>query len=256
MATTTSKNGTAVRVMEKKIEIEPTARWIRVEFNNQIIGDSKAALLVRDGHRLTYYFPLADIDEQWLKPGRVGSDGRNYFDIVVEEKTAESAAWSYSSGSAHGDLVGYVAFNWRKMDHWYEEEEEVFVHPRDPYHRVDSIQSSRHVKVVIDGITVAESSRPVFLFETGLPTRYYLPQEDVRMDLLEQTRARTQCPYKGDASYWSVVAGDKTYRNIVWGYLEPINESDKIRGLLSFFNEKVDIFIDGELEKQPESLWS
>jgi uncharacterized protein (DUF427 family) len=256
VASTTSKNGTAVREIEKKIEIEPTARWIRAEFNKQIIGDTKAALLVRDGHRLTYYFPLADINDRWLKPGRVGSDGRSYFDIEVEEKSAESAAWSYSSENAYGALAGYVAFNWRKMDHWYEEEEEVFVHPRDPYHRVDSIQSSRHVKVVIDGITVAESNRPVLLFETGLPTRYYFPQEDVRMDLFEKTRARTQCPYKGDASYWSIVAGDRTYRNIVWGYLEPIQESIKISRLLSFFNEKVDIFVDGELERRPESLWS
>ncbi len=256
MAATRSKNGTAVRVKEKKVEIESTARWIRTEFNNQVLGDSKSALLVREGNRLTYYFPLADIAEQWLRPSRTGGDGRTYYDIVVEEKTAESAAWSYPTDSELGALAGYVAFNWRKMDYWYEEEEEVFVHPRDPYHRVDSIQSSRHIKVVIDGITIAESSRPIILFETGLPSRYYLPQDDIRMDLLEPSRARTQCPYKGDASYWSVVAADKTYRNIVWGYLEPVEESIKIRGLLCFFNEKVDIFVDGELENRPETFWS
>lgn len=114
------------------------------------------------------------------------------------------------------------------MDHWYEEEEEeVFVHPRDPYKRVDAILSSRHVRVVVNGVTVAETRRPTLLFETGLPTRYYIPPEDVRMELLEPAHSVTRCPYKGIASYWSVKVGEHVFRNLVWSYQDPIPECPK-----------------------------
>ena len=98
--------------------------------------------------------------------------------------------------------------------------------------------------------------RPVLLFETGLPIRYYIPQEDIRMDLLSASRAVTHCPYKGAASYWSIKIGDEVRRNVVWGYLDPIEEIPKIKGLLSFFNEKLDIYVDGALETRPETFWS
>jgi uncharacterized protein (DUF427 family) len=142
------------------------------------------------------------------------------------------------------------------MDGWYEEEEEIFVHPRDPYKRIDAVPSSRHVRIVINGETVADTRRPVLLFETGLPTRYYIPSEDIRMELFEPAVGTTSCPYKGVASYWSAKIGDKVFRNIVWSYLDPIPECPKIRGLLSFFNEKVDIYVDGELQPRPKTPWS
>ena len=142
------------------------------------------------------------------------------------------------------------------MDHWYEEEEEVFVHPRDPYHRIDTLPSSRQVRIEIEGIVVAESSRPYLLFETGLPTRYYIPREDIQMNLLAPSEAKTVCPYKGVASYWSFMGDGVSYRNIVWSYEDPIPESPKIRGLLCFFNEKVDLYVDGVLQERPETPWS
>ena len=142
------------------------------------------------------------------------------------------------------------------MDRWFEEEEEIFVHPRDPYHRVDTVPSSRHVQIVVDGVTIADSHQPYFLFETGLPVRYYITQEDIRMDLLEPTKASTICPYKGLASYWSIKLGEELYQNYVWSYLNPILEFPKAKGMLSFFNEKVDIYIDGVLEQRPETIWS
>ncbi|GMQ78595.1 MAG: DUF427 domain-containing protein [Anaerolineae bacterium] len=257
MAQTLTKNGTATITEVKKPRIEPTSRWVRVQFNNQVIADSKETLLVRDGHRLAYYFPAEHVKIDWLHSARTGNDGRQYYDVVVDDRSADSGAWSYQDSD--GDLAalrGYIAFNWRKMDHWFEEEEEIFVHPRDPYHRVDAIQSSRKIRIVIDGVTVANCQRPVVLFETGLPTRYYLPQDDIRMDLLTTSRAKTDCPYKGTASYWNVNVAGVDYRNIVWGYLEPLAEAQKIEGLLCFFNEKVDVFVDGELEEKPETLWA
>ena len=142
------------------------------------------------------------------------------------------------------------------MEHWFEEDEEVFVHPRDPYSRVDTLPSTRHIRVEVDGVTVADSKRPYLLFETGLPTRYYIPPEDVKMDLLQPTDSHTRCPYKGVASYWSVQVGDNIYKDIVWSYPDPIPESPKLEGLLSFYNEKVDIFVDGVKEVRPQTHWS
>ena len=116
--------------------------------------------------------------------------------------------------------------------------------------------SSRHVRVEVDGVTIAESHNPTLLFETGLPVRYYLPPEDVNMEYLEATSANTRCPYKGLASYWSVTVNGNEHRNLVWGYPDPIPEAPKIKNLLCFFNEKVDIFVDGELQERPLSPWS
>ncbi|MGQ0850056.1 MAG: DUF427 domain-containing protein [Actinomycetota bacterium] len=107
---------------------------------------------------------------------------------------------------------------------------------------------SSHIRVEVDGVTVADSFHPVYLHETGLPVRYYLPPSDVRMDLLTPTDKHTVCPWKGTASYWSVRIGDRTHSNIVWGYPTPNEESAGIAGLLCFYNEKVDLFVDGELQ--------
>ncbi len=245
------------------VRVEPSQRWVRVEFNDQIVADSKEPILVwAGGHMVTYYFPEQDVRQELLTPSRRGSDGKQYYDVQVGERTAEAAAWRYpepwpqSADSEQPALIGYITFKWNKMDHWYEEEQEIFVHPRDPYHRVDAIPSSRHIRVEVDGVTVADTKRPVLLFETGLPIRYYIPQEDIRMDLLSASRAVTHCPYKGAASYWSIKIGDEVRRNVVWGYLDPIEEIPKIKGLLSFFNEKLDIYVDGALETRPETFWS
>ncbi|MFC1491666.1 DUF427 domain-containing protein [Nitrospinota bacterium] len=138
------------------------------------------------------------------------------------------------------------------MDAWYEEEEEIFVHPRDPYKRVDVLKSARHVRVVIGGKTVAESSRPHLLFETALPTRYYLPKEDVRMDLLDPSERTSACPYKGKAVYWSAKIDGEVFEDIAWSYPDPVPECPNIKGLVSFYNESVDeIFVDGELVEKP-----
>jgi uncharacterized protein (DUF427 family) len=142
------------------------------------------------------------------------------------------------------------------MDSWFEEDDEVFVHPRDPYHRVDVLNSSRHVKVVVEGEVVAETHRPRLLFETGLPTRYYFPKLDVRLELLEPTDSVTACPYKGQARYWSVRVGDHVVKDLVWSYPTTIPECPKIENLLSFYNEKVDLYVDGELQVRPKTPWS
>jgi uncharacterized protein (DUF427 family) len=170
---------------------------------------------------------------------------------------AENAVWNYPTPiEGAPDIANLAAFYWNKMDAWYEEDEEIFVHPRDPYHRVDVLESSRHVEVWVNGVKVADSHRPRLLFETGLPTRYYLPKLDVRMDLLRPTASSSRCPYKGTAAYWSVDAGGTVVEDLVWGYQTPLVECAKIAALVCFYNEKVDLVVDGERLERPKTRWS
>ena len=142
------------------------------------------------------------------------------------------------------------------MDEWLEEDEPVYTHPRDPYTRVDILASSRHIRIDIDGVTVAESAQPRILFETGLPPRYYLPLADVRLDLLRPSATQSHCPYKGTASYWSLDAGAGVHQDLVWIYRSPLAESQKIAGLACFYNEKVDLYLDGGLQQRPHTKFS
>lgn len=244
---------------DERILIEPTDRWVRAQVNGRFVADSKQVLLVLEKGRMpTYYFPMEDVRRKYLEKERLTEEEepRQIWRLKVGDKTISGAAWSYPEPSPEKEmLLDHIAFSWRRMDHWFEEEEEVFAHARDPYHRVDVMPSSRHVKIKIDGETVAESKRPFLLFETNLPTRYYLPVEDVRMELLEPTMAKTLCPYKGEASYWTAKIDEEEYRNIVWSYQDPLPECPKIKGLLSFYNEKVDLFVDGQLQERPLTPW-
>jgi uncharacterized protein (DUF427 family) len=178
--------------------------------------------------------------------------------VRVGEKAAENAVWSYLDPFPQCvSIREYMAFEWAKMDAWYEEDEEIFVHPRDPYKRIDVLRSTRHVRVVVAGETVAETRQPRLLFETGHPTRYYIPEEEVRMDLLEPSSTASRCPYKGIASYWSVRLGDKVFQDLVWSYLDPIPEYPKIRGLFCFFQERgAAIYVDSEPVPVPKTRWS
>jgi uncharacterized protein (DUF427 family) len=242
--------------------VEPSPRWVRVKFGDEIVADSKRVLLFRQygPSRLpTYYFPREDVRMDVLEPAahdhHLGET--TYWTIKVGDRVAENAAWTHLDPAPDlTALKGYITFEWNKMDVWYEEEEEVFIHARDPHKRVDVLASSRHVRVVIAEETVAETRRPYLLFETSLPTRYYIPRADVRMDVLEPTSMTTRCPYKGIASYWSVKSGDHVAKNVVWSYPEPISECPKIKGLLCFFNERVDVYVDGELQARPQTPWS
>lgn len=169
---------------------------------------------------------------------------------------AENAAWNYPSPlEGAGDVRDYVAFYWDKMDAWFEEDEEVFVHPRDPYKRVDCLQSSRRVKVVVNGETLAETDRPVLLLETGLPHRYYIPKKDVRQDVLRPSGKVTRCPYKGEAHYYSIEVGGKVFEDLAWYYRYPTPESARIANHLCFPQGKVDLYADGVLEPKPHSRW-
>jgi uncharacterized protein (DUF427 family) len=247
------------RRMPEGVWMEPSPRWVRAYFGGVKVADSKRALLLwEEGPLPTYWFPTDDVGTEYLtQEGPASGSGTVSWTLQVGERVAEHAARSEPEASGErAALRDHIAFDWNTIDSWFEEDDEVFVHPRDPYHRVDVLRSSRHVRVEVNGVTVADTHRPTFLFETKLPTRYYIPKQDIRMDLLVPTQKHTSCPYKGTASYWSVRAGDALVADVVWGYPTPIPECAKIENLLSFFNEKVDIFIDGEHEERPKTQWS
>jgi uncharacterized protein (DUF427 family) len=243
---------------------EVSPRRVRVMLGGITIADSTRTMVFRERDKLpVYYFPrdavrldlFTPTTHQVIDPQKGTA---SFWTIRAGDRIAENGAWAYPDGMPQWPEMGqHVAFEWGKMDAWYEEDEEVFVHPRDPYKRVDVMPSKRKVRVVLGGIEVAESASGFFLFETGLPTRYYLPREDVRMDLLTSVETHTRCPYKGIASYWDAQIGERTFPDIVWSYPEPIAECPKIRGLLCFFNERVDaIYVDDELQPKPRTKWS
>jgi uncharacterized protein (DUF427 family) len=248
---------TTKELLAERIQLWPSPKWVRVYFGGKYIADSKKTLLVREkGHILSYYFPRQDVcmdllEKSGFQPELPGLGQATYYTVTAGGKQASNAAWSVEKTVAQADEIkGYVAFKWNQMDAWFEEDEQVFVHPRDPFVRIDTVQSSRHLRVVIDGETVAETHRPVLLFETGLPVRYYIPKVDVRMELLQPSNTHTGCPYKGEASYYSVKVGDHVSEDIIWYYPDPHLEVSKIQNMLAFYNEKVDLYVDGKKEEK------
>jgi uncharacterized protein (DUF427 family) len=242
------------------VHIELSPRRVRTYFGGKLIADSERALLVYETKRPpAYWFPVVDVRMEYLDQ-KDASNGVNEvlrWRLRVDDHAVENAARAYAKPA--GDLAAledHVTFYWDEMDSWFEEDEEVFVHPRDPYTRVDTVHSSRHVRVEIGGVVVAETPRPVLLFETGLPTRYYIPKQDVRMDLLQPTSSVSRCPYKGVARYWSGPVGDRMIHAVVWSYPAPIPECPKIENLLSFYNERVDLYVDGVLQGRPITPFS
>ena len=239
-----------------RVRIEPSTKRVRVMLGGEIVADTSNPLLVWEvPYYPTYYFPADDVRTDLLVATgetRKSPSRGEAAQLAVKVSGAEGAAYTFDEPRIE-EIAGHYAFVWKTMDHWFEEDEEVWVHARDPYTRVDILSSSRRVRIELDGVTLADTTHASFLFETGLPTRYYMPKTDVRMDLLTPTPTETACPYKGTARYWSVTVDGRTHEDIVWGYDAPLPESQKITGLVCFYNEKVDVYIDEVLEERPKT---
>ncbi|MEU3985154.1 DUF427 domain-containing protein [Streptomyces sp. NPDC026672] len=260
---TPSGTGT-LRTTPEGIVWDPSRRWVRGTAGDLTVVDSRHPVLVWEpGVPVpTYAFPYDEVRRDLLRPARRPRTGthagsRVFHDLDTGDRVRENAAWTYPAA----DLAGHVAFEWaertgRGLDHWYEEEEEIFVHPRDPYKRVDALPSSRHVRVTVAGTVVADTRRPVLLFETGLPTRHYLPREDVRLDLFTPTDHATRCPYKGTASYWSAREAAGVPPNLLWTYVDPLPAVAAVRGLVAFYDEVVDVDVDGERMERPRTVFT
>jgi len=243
---------TGIRRSFEGTRFELSPKWVRVRFGGRFIVDSQRAHLLYEPRRLpVYYFPLEDVADGVLAQSDRRDGTRAFYHVVSGGSRAEDTAWSFD------ERPGFVAFRWNEMDAWFEEDEEVFVHAKDPYHRVDVLRSTRHIRFVLDGETLAESHRPVVLFETGLPPRYYLPLTDVRMDLFERSETRTECPYKGEAEHLSARVGGTLHADVAWTYKLPTPESAKIQGLVAFYQERIDeTYIDGELQPELVTPWA
>jgi uncharacterized protein (DUF427 family) len=259
------------------LRYEPTEKRIRGTLGGTTVVDSTSALLVWEPKRVvpTYAVPAADVAAELIpsgeridEPAGIPAMGapqlgdRPVLDpsipfavhtttgepLTARAGGAEAAAFCPSDPA----LDGYVLLEFEAFDAWYEEDERNVAHPRDPFHRIDIVHSSRHVLVELDGATLAESTRPCLLFEPPLPVRCYLPREDVRTDLLAPSETRTACAYKGQASYLSTATDD----DVAWYYPEPLREAAEVTGRIAFFNERVDVVIDGERRERPVTPWS
>jgi uncharacterized protein (DUF427 family) len=209
------------------LRIEPNPKWIRGKIGDRTVVDSKAVQLVWEHQYYPFwYIPVEDVADATLPSSEID------------------------------ELPGHVKVDWNSVDTWLEEDVEVIIHPRDPYRRVDVLPSSRHVVVRIEGLVVADSHSPTLLLETGLPTRYYLPVADVETDLLTPTDTSSGCPYKGIARYWNVTVDGVEHTDVVWGYDNPLPESTLVEGLMCFYNEKVELQIDGVIVDQPVTKFS
>jgi uncharacterized protein (DUF427 family) len=249
------------------IRLESSHKRVRVLLAGELVADTTHAILVWENpHYPAYYIPGGDVRAELVPASDVsaeqisGRTGRalgepEVLSVKVASATAEGAARRYPASSAE-ELRDCVRFDWGAMSEWLEEDEPVYTHPRSPYTRIDILASSRHVRVELDGVTVADSRSPRILFETGLPARYYLPLTDVRTDLLTPSDTHTSCPYKGTAAYWSVDTGTRVHKDVVWIYRTPLPESQKIAGLACFYNERVEVFVDGEKQSRPKSPFS
>jgi uncharacterized protein (DUF427 family) len=246
------------------IYLEPTPRRIRVIVGQETVADSRNAhLLHESGLQPIYYFPPSDVRSELLEPTERHTHcpkkgDASYYTIRAGDRVVENGAWYYPEvlPDAPPALRGLIAFYFDRMDRWLEEAEEIGVHPRDPYHRVDVIQSDRHIRVLLDGLVLAETRQALALFETGLPARWYIPPEDVSAEL-QSSDTITHCPYKGQASYHSVaLPNGRVEEDLVWCYESPRPEVGRIARRLCFFNERVDLELDGEAQARPESPWS
>jgi uncharacterized protein (DUF427 family) len=238
--------------------VEPVPRRVRAVLGGTTVLDTTTARYGWEKPAFPqYYVPLSDITPGVLVDEGVEEDrplGRaRRHGLRVGDQTRGGAAWVHTGG----EVRDTVRFSWRALDAWFEEDEEVFVQPRSPYHRVDALRSTRSLRVQLEGVRLAESAWSVMVFETGLPTRYYVPRTAVDLTALSPSDTVTECQYKGRTSgYWSLQVGHREYRDIAWAYDFPTASLQAIAGLIAFYNEKVDISLDGRLLERPVTHFS
>lgn len=241
--------------------VEPVPRRVRAYAAGELVLDTTAARYVWEWPPYPqFYVPQTDVragalvDEECTQESPRGV--ARVHGLRVGDVYRKSAALVYDESPLDG-LAGTVRFDWSALDAWFEEDERVYVHPRNPYSRVDAVRSTRRVTIELDGVVLADSASPVMVFETGLPTRYYLNRTDVRFQHLRPSATETACPYKGTTSgYWSAVVGGVQYDDVAWSYDFPTRELLPISGLIAFYNEKVDISLDGQALTRPRTHFS
>jgi uncharacterized protein (DUF427 family) len=261
------------------LRYQPTQKRIRAMVGGRAVVDTVGALLVWEPKRITPIYAVSEVDlrAELAPPGQQAGDVPEHgFRMGLEGPPALDPRTAFGRHTAAGeeldvvtsharlpraafrpadpDLAGYVVLDFKAFD-WLEDDEEIIGHPRDPFHRVDIRASSLTVEAALDGVTLAATNGAQLLYETMLPVRYYIPPSDVRLDLMEESPKRTVCPYKGQASYWTYPPSESG-RNIAWSYDRRYPDAAQIHGLVSFFNERVDITVDGVRQERPVTPWS
>jgi len=233
-----------------RVRVEPSAKRVRTYLGGRVVADTTRPLLVWEvPYYPTYYLPAADIVAELVPTGETShSPSRGdaeHLTVRVADTEAHDAAVRYP-GSPIEELQDHVRIEWAAMDAWFEEDEQVFTHVRSPYARIDILPTSRHVQVRLGDTVLADSTHAHALFETGLPTRWYVPRVDVRMDLLVPSDKVTHCPYKGSADHLSARVGDLEVKDVAWSYPSPLPESTRIAGLVAFYDDRAEVLVDGE----------
>lgn len=238
---------------QHRIFLQDYPRRLRAVIGGRVVLDSlRGRLLHETGHMAVPYVPIDDLDADVLEPSDTTTHcpfkgDASYRSIRVGDRLVEDAVWTYEEPlEPAGWLRGLAALYWGKADEWWVEDERVFGHLRDPYHRVDVFESSRPARVRAGGRVIAETPRPKLLYETSLPVRVYVPRADVAPDVLAASEKRTVCPYKGEASYWSIAVDGERVNDAAWSYETPLPEALKVQGHLSFMGDGVEVELDGE----------
>ena len=262
---------------------EPTAKRIRAMVGENTVVDSTRAILLWEPRRVvpSWAVPVGDVRAE-LRPA-AGRDapadpdavGHRMPEVSARPVLDPSIPFAFHTASGRpvdvvaeaavlpaagfllddADLSGYLVLDFAAFDRWWEEDEQNLGHPRDPFHRIDILQSSRNVRIEHRGVVLAESTEPSLLFETLLPMRCYLPREDVIVPL-ESSTALSTCAYKGHARYFSCAAAEDRLEDIAWSYESPLREAEQIRGLIAFYGERLDVFVDGVAQERPRTPWS
>jgi uncharacterized protein (DUF427 family) len=240
--------------------VEPSPRRVRGYAGGQLVFDTTRALYVWEVPNYPqYYVPWSDVGDGFLvdddHPQKVQFGPSRLHSLHAGDSVRQGVARVFDADGA-GPVAGTVRFDWDCLD-WFEEEEPIVGHPRNPYARIDALRSHRHVRVELDGVVLADTKAPVLLFETGLPTRYYIDHTDVVFGNLEPSDTQTLCPYKGITSgYWSVRVGETVHPDLAWTYQYPLAAVAPIARMIAFYNEKVDVIVDGVPLPRPHTPFS
>jgi uncharacterized protein (DUF427 family) len=266
-----------------QLRYEPVDKRIRGVIGGQVVIDTDRALLVWEPKRVvpSYAVPLDELTGLTSSPAQAGADepappelalphlgARPVYDPsvpfalhttagqVLDLRVGGAERLAAAFRPADDALSEYVIVDFDACDEWFEEDERNVGHPRDPFHRIEIVHSSRSVRVERDGELLAASTRPYLLLEAPLPVRYYLPPEDVTEGLLQPSTTRTLCAYKGQATYWSLKHEDEDGDDIAWSYPAPLREAAEVTDRIAFFNERVDLVVDGTRLERPITPWS
>ncbi|KAF8554600.1 DUF427-domain-containing protein [Imleria badia] len=242
----------------KAPHIEDPKKRVRVLFGGEMVVDTyKPKLVWENPFYPVYFFSLSDfksesnsVKDGLLRDSDQVGEGTITYDLYVKDRVAKEAVTEFTGEGKYKELAGLYKLEFASADAWFEEDERIYVHPKDPYKRIDVLQTSRRVRIEVNGVEVANTKRACFLLETGLRRRTYIPIMDTQVEYFTPSDTTSVCPYKGWANYFDVkLPNGKVHKDIVWYYRTPSAECIKITGMVAFYDEKVTVWVDDEKQE-------